>query len=279
MPPRRQTPTRCAAYSPTVSTFLFSLVPRFQNLDRCTQIIIPHRANGLWWERFRDPFFVRNWAVRSIFERLLGVAWARPALSVRGTGFEYPMLKFDMSDHDLQLFWLSKARTHEVCGPGAYSFAFAFAARLGGPCIWVRGAWDAKHINPNGVAEYINPSELIVCNAKDQTQILAVAEEALRAGVAPLVVMVLSKPIGLTEGRRLQLAAREGTSTGLAIIPEKMGSNAAETRWRCTPVFDPKDSTLQRWEIIKNKTGTLGVWHVRWDTASRRLVMVPPAGE
>ena len=81
----------------------------------------------------------------------------------------------------------------------------------------------------------------------------------------------------------MQLAAQAGHTTGLCLIPEGMGSNAAETRWHCSPVFDPTggaaDSTLQCWELIKNKSGTLGAWHVRWDAAARRLYVVSPAGE
>ncbi|WP_378212553.1 hypothetical protein U5922_010720 [Aquicoccus sp. G2-2] len=143
----------------------------------------------------------------------------------------------------------------------------------------MREAWDTNQINPNGFSEFIPPSELTCCNTKDQMQSLAVAEEALRSGIVSLVVMTLSKPLGLIEGRRLQLAARSGKSTGLAIIPDGMGSNAAETRWRCTPVFGSVDSTLQKWELIKNKSGTLGVWHVRWEPTSRRLIVVSQAGE
>ncbi len=184
-----------------------------------------------------------------------------------------------MQDLKLQFFPPLKARAHEVCGAGAYTFAFVLAGELGGRCMWVREGWETQQINPNGFAEFIAPSDLIFCNTKDQLQTLAVAEEALRAGTVALVVMVLNKPFGLTEGRRLQLAARDGKSTGLAIIPEGMGSNAAETRWRCTPVFELEDSTLQKWELIKNKTGTLGVWHVRWEPTSRRLIVVSPAGK
>lgn len=169
------------------------------------------------------------------------------------------------------------SRTHEVCGAGAYVFAFALAARLASHTMWVRENWDSTQINPTGFSDFVEPAALTVCNTKNQSETLAVAEEALRSGAVSLVAMSLNRPLGLTEGRRLQLAARDGVSTGLAIIPEGMGSNAAETRWRCTPVFTPKDSTLQRWELIKNKSGTLGVWHVRWDTASRRLTMVSSA--
>ncbi|WP_417812401.1 ImuA family protein [Thalassospira alkalitolerans] len=154
-------------------------------------------------------------------------------------------------------------------------------ARYSGFGLWVQEGWDVRQLNPSGFADFFDPARLIVCTTKGQTETLAVAEEALRSGAVSLVVMQLNQSLGLTEGRRLQLAARDGNATGLAIIPEGMGSNAAETRWRCTPVFDPSadasDSTLQKWELIKNKSGTLGVWHVRWDTAARRLVMVPPS--
>jgi len=184
-----------------------------------------------------------------------------------------------MNDSGVPFYPLRGGRTHEVCGPGGYAFAFALAAQLDGPCMWVREQWDTSQINPNGFADFVAPSKFTLCNTKDQTQTLAVAEEALRAGVVSLVVTALNKPLGLTEGRRLQLAAREGKSTGLAIIPDGMGSNAAETRWRCAPVFDPIDSTLQKWELIKNKSGTLGIWHVRWKPTSRRLIVVSPAGE
>ena len=89
--------------------------------------------------------------------------------------------------------------------------------------------------------------------------------------------MELNAPLDLTAGRRLQLAAKTGRSLGIALIPEGMGSNAAETRWQCAPVFDPQDSTLQRWELIKNKSGTLGVWNVRWSASSRRINVVSEA--
>jgi protein ImuA len=113
-----------------------------------------------------------------------------------------------------------------------------------------------------------------LANVADHIDMLAVAEEALRSGSVSLVVMELSKPLGLTAGRRLQLAAEAGKSTALSIIPEGMGSNAAETRWQCAPVFDVRDSTLQHWKLIKNKSGTLGSWDVRWDAQARHINVV-----
>ncbi|MFO7921380.1 MAG: hypothetical protein R6U99_11335 [Nioella sp.] len=179
-------------------------------------------------------------------------------------------------------FPLRKARVHEACGAGATGFAAIMAAQITGPVLWLREGWRAEMLNPVGLAAFLDPARVLVAQVKDQTEGLAVMEEALRDGAVPLVVIELGQPLDLTPGRRLQLAAKAGRTTGLCLIPEGMGSNAAETRWRCTPVLDAEgrgDSTPQHWEIIKNKAGTLGAWHVRWDWAARRLDVVSPAGE
>lgn len=180
-------------------------------------------------------------------------------------------------------FPLTKGRAHETCGAGAPMFAFALAAQVGGPIMWVHEDWGQDQLNPAGFCDFLDPSNLLVSVAQDQTNLLAVTEEALRSGAVPLVITQITKPLSLTAGRRLQLAAREGKSTALSLISPDMGSNAAETRWQCAPVFDPAsgstDSTLHRWDLIKNKSGTLGAWYVKWDTASRRLFMVSPAGQ
>ncbi len=181
----------------------------------------------------------------------------------------------DFSDN----FPLRKTRTHEVCGPGALMFSFALGGHIGGSVLWIHEAWQGIQINPTGFATYIDPKNLIFAQAKNQTEVLAVAEEALRAGVLPLVVMELNAPLSLTAGRRLQLAAEAGAATGLCIIPEDLGSNTAETRWHCAPVFDAKDSTLQRWELKKNKAGTLGAWDVRWNAETRRIIVVSEAAQ
>lgn len=178
----------------------------------------------------------------------------------------------------LHAFPLRPSRVHEVCGPGSVAFAALAAARRL-PVLWVREGWLPESLNPLGLAPMLDPSELLLARTRNQTDSLAVAEEALKDGACRFVAIEITRPLDLREGRRLQLAAREGKTTGLCLIPEGMGSNAAETRWRCSPVFDAAgaDSTLLRWELIKNKSGTLGNWHVRWDAASHRLDVVSPA--
>lgn len=174
--------------------------------------------------------------------------------------------------------FLKPSRMHEVCGPAAVSFAMRFAAQMAGDVIWVRESWLSTILNPAGF-EGLDPARLIVARTKNLIDALAITEDALRDGAVPLVVVEVTAPLSLTAGRRLQLAAKTGGTTGLCLISEGMGSNAAETRWRCTPVFDPEDSTLQHWALIKNKSGTLGAWHVRWTATARRVYVVSPAGQ
>lgn len=174
-------------------------------------------------------------------------------------------------------------RMHEVCGAGASFFAFVLAARMKGSIIWLREAWTRDRINPFGFVSFVSPDRVLTVLTKDQLELLAASEEALRSGAVRLVVMEMSKPLDLTMGRRLQLAARDGEATALAIIPPDMGSNAAETRWYCQPVFNAQerigDSTLQYWQLIKNKSGTLGSWHVQWNQEAHYISVVSPPCE
>ncbi|NHX28071.1 hypothetical protein HA397_29500, partial [Escherichia coli] len=127
-------------------------------------------------------------------------------------------------------FPLRPARVHEACGAGAFSFAAALGAGLN-VVLWVRESWLPEQLNPLGLAPFIDPSCLLLARTADQTESLAVAEEALKDGGIALVIIEVTRPLDLREGRRLQLAAKAGRTTGLCLIPEGMGSNAAETRW------------------------------------------------
>lgn len=193
-----------------------------------------------------------------------------------------------MSGQTIPDFPLRRARAHEVCGPGAVVFALAQSAQVEGEILWIREAWKPDTLNPAGVSRMIDPDRLLMAHVRDQTDGLAVMEEALRAGALGMVVAELDKEVSFTAGRRLQLAAKTGQTTALLLIPEGQGNNAAETRWHCAPVLDDPeiaqqtpqaDSTLHRWEIIKNKSGTFGVWDVRWNGQTRRLSVVPPVGK
>lgn len=174
---------------------------------------------------------------------------------------------------------LRPARVHEAFGPGAVGFAAILAGRLG-DTLWV--TQRDNQLNPLGLISFCDPGQILTAACPNQSDALTVAEEALRSGTLALVVVQITKPLSLTAGRRLQLAAQAGQGTGLCLIPDGMGSNAAETRWHCAPVFDPDgagDSTLMRWQLTKNKMATTGVWDVRWMHTARRLYVVSASGE
>lgn len=184
-----------------------------------------------------------------------------------------------MSDSVRFPFPVCAARVHEVCGPAATAFAAILAARSSGAIFWLHEIRVSDALHPPGLAAFLDPARLLLARTGHQTDTLAVAEEALRDSSVALVVIEITRPLDLREGRRLQLAARQGGGTGLCLVPQGMGSNAAETRWHVAPVLTEGDSTLMRWEIIKNKSGTIGAWHVRWDEQTHCLHVVSPVGD
>ena len=178
-------------------------------------------------------------------------------------------------------FPLKPGRAHEAQGPGAPFFALAACAArpVPQPCLWIAERWQAEQLHPEGVAPYLDPARLLFAHTKDHPDTLASAEEALRSAAFGVVVTRLSQPLTLFTGRRLQLAAQAGKSTGLFLIDESAGSASAETRWHCAPHFAPDDSTLQRWQLTKNKSGTLTEWVTRWDEETRGVIVVSKTAE
>jgi protein ImuA len=174
---------------------------------------------------------------------------------------------------------LAPARVHEVGGPGAAAFAAIQAATRAGSLVWIQPAHVPETLLPAALAHFHSPERLLLVIAPNETDLLWATEEALRSGAADFVVAAPEKPLTLLGGRRLQLAAEAGRTTGLMLIREGQGSPTAETRWHAAPVWDARDSTLLRWSLIKNKRGTFGDWTVRWDDAAHSVTVVSSAGE
>lgn len=180
-------------------------------------------------------------------------------------------------------FTLRPARVHEAEGRGRRAFALFQAAHHPGPLVWILPG----HIPelpmlrglPQGVGERLH-----LLRPKGEADLLWCVEESLRAAPVSLVIAEPSAPLSLIAGRRFQLAAEAGRTTGLMLIQQDAGSNATETRWHCEPLArttanPTADSTLQQWELSKNKQGTLGSWVVNWDGASAAFDMVSATGE
>lgn len=174
---------------------------------------------------------------------------------------------------------LTSRRVHEAQGGGRRSFALFQAAQHAGPLIWVVSG-HAPHLPmlrglPEGVGHRLH-----IVRAKTETDLLWAVEETLRSSPVRLVIAEPEKPLSLTAGRRLQLAAEAGKTTGLMLIREGQGSNAAETRWTCAPLpSGTRDSTPHCWGLIKNKKGTLKTWTVHWNGATAAFNLVSEACE
>lgn len=176
-------------------------------------------------------------------------------------------------------FALRPRRVHEAEGRGRRAFALFQAMRHRGPLVWIA----PSHIHelpmlrglPRGVGERLH-----LFRPVGETDLLWCIEEALRAAPVSLVIAEPEKPLSLTAGRRLQLAAEAGRTTGLMLIRADAGSNATETRWNCEPMASmAADSTLHQWSLIKNKQGTLGSWVLNWYGTSAAVHMVSSARE
>lgn len=173
---------------------------------------------------------------------------------------------------------LKLSRIHEAEGIGAVSFAFSLASYLQQPVCWVSD--EAFTLNPLRLGEFMDVEQFFQMRCTRHEDRLWVMEEALRSGSFGLVVCDVQKPIGLMQGRRLQLAAETGRTAGLCLIKEGYGANTAETRWCCEPAFTSEpslkdsDSTLWHWYLKKNKTGTISAWEVKWHAKTRLVRMV-----
>ncbi len=176
-------------------------------------------------------------------------------------------------------FTLVRKRVHEAEGRGRRTFALFQAARHPGPLVWILPSHAPEMPMLRGLPRSVG-ERLHLLRPVGETDLLWCVEEALRADPVSLVIAEPSSPLALTAGRRLQLAAEAGRTTGLMLIRQDAGSNATETRWNCEPLASPAaDSTLHRWTLNKNKKGTLGSWTVNWNGASAAFHMVSEARE
>lgn len=172
---------------------------------------------------------------------------------------------------------LAAARVHEAEGPGRRAFAALQGMRQSGPVLWVLPAHEPQRPMLAGLPAGLG-ARLMLLTPKGETDLMWCVEEALRAAPVALVIAEPQQPLSLTAGRRLQLAAEAGRTTGLILIREGQGCNATETRWHCAPVAG-QDLTLHHWSLSKNKSGTIGMRIVGWNGTSADVHLVSAAGE
>jgi len=138
--------------------------------------------------------------------------------------------------------------------------------------VWVHNGGYV--LCPDRFNYFVSPGDLTFITLSNHQDRLWCAEEVLRSGAFSVLVLDLDRAPDLTAGRRLQLAAGHGQTTGLCLTPYGQACHAAETRWSCrTHPFSPlacirhpdRDFALYSWERIKNKSGPNGRWTVGYN--------------
>ncbi|WP_415182145.1 ImuA family protein [Phaeovulum sp.] len=176
-------------------------------------------------------------------------------------------------------FGLRQRRVHEAEGRGRRAFAWFQAIHHPGTLVWISPAHAPEIPMLRGLPQGIG-ERLHLLRPTSEIDLLWCIEETLRAAPVALVIAEPSQPLSLTAGRRFQLAAEAGRTTGLLLIQTDAGSNATETRWSCEQQASAQaGSTLHQWTLKKNKQGAIGDWLVNWNGASAAVHMVCEAGE
>ncbi|MBT8414983.1 MAG: hypothetical protein KJO30_11695 [Boseongicola sp.] len=153
-----------------------------------------------------------------------------------------------------------RGRAHEICGNARRTMAFAVAQAMVGNILWIRPTWAPGRLNPEGFMRFVDPGRIIMATPKRPEDLLWCTEEALRAGVVPLIVADLPGPPGLTAVRRLHLAAETGAELsgspplGLLLTPEKGGAPGVESRWAMNPAH--VDTKAEAWVLDRVRART-----------------------
>lgn len=159
---------------------------------------------------------------------------------------------------------LADARLHEVCGPARWSLAAWIAGaaqrQRDGMVLWVHLTWQGEMLNPAGLVSWCAPERLLFVAVDKMEDMLWTMEEALRAGVVPLVVADAAELPSLTQVRRLHLAAEQGGARAarapLAVMltpGAEGGAPGVETRWQLEGAHTAQRA---RWNLTRLRART-----------------------
>ena len=172
---------------------------------------------------------------------------------------------------------LKKGRLHECCGSARHLFALLLIAQSEGPVIWISPSWMPDALNPDGMVGLVDPGRFIFVSPQRPEDILWTLEEVLRSGIVPLAVADIPGMPGLTQVRRLHLAAETGgvegnlLPTGLLLTPGDGGAQGVESRWKLSPDYKPGEDG---WKLkrLRARTEPVKEWHVKQDAGTFRLM-------
>lgn len=163
---------------------------------------------------------------------------------------------------------LTCGRVHEACGPARRSLAIWVAAQVSGMVLWVGPGWNKDRLHADGMVEWADPARFIFVDALRAEDVLWTLEEALRSGAVPLVIGDLPGLPGLTQVRRLHLAAENGGKSGaylplgLILTPDQGGAQGVETRWHLQP---DHARHAEQWRLcrLRARTAPQAHWTLR----------------
>jgi len=143
-----------------------------------------------------------------------------------------------------------------IHGAAAALFAAGVLARTHGQILWCLSRRDL--FAPALAQAGLHPDRVIYAEAGSDTSILACFEEGLRHGGLAGVVAEVAK-LGMTASRRLQLAAEQTGTIGIAIRRWRRQTEAAD--------FGQPTASMTRWRVTALPASPLevpGVGRPRW---------------
>jgi protein ImuA len=185
---------------------------------------------------------------------------------------------------------LSLASVHEIHAasvldlPAALGFLTALLVSLPqqGPIFIVTSAQSLAslgRLHGHGLQSLgLDPSRIMVVEARKETDAFWALEESLRSGAASVVVGLIAQSFDLKKSQRLSLAAREARRPLLLLRPPNAAvASAAETRWRIAAApcqREPSGALVSwRWQVTleRCRNGSTGEFVLEWFHASHRF--------
>ena len=98
---------------------------------------------------------------------------------------------------------LARTRAHEATGPARHVFAMMLARAVEGPVLWLHPSWQGERLLGDGICDWLEPGRLVIGRGQAAEDLLWAAEEGLRTGILPLVVVDESGATPLRSGGAL----------------------------------------------------------------------------